>query len=609
MARVSEADRRRLLELLVDVLGDHLEEPYPPGQTARSVAAWGEAVNQRYADTVTFLEGFRNRRGRMVPDFGPAEIALEAGRALIRFTQVTFVAESDDAVRADAMSMVDNLRAEAILTVEDAILSIDRLLRMAALREVAESVEPLQEMSQRLADMLARSDLRPDELRAAAEDARVFMDEMEKLAKALDEGGLKGFVEMHAAEVKSLAEEVERALSEADMSDARKMTQRTSSALGDMAAGITAELERREQQAQQSKSKAKQLIEELEALADRQAELNGRIAGLREELDGRREAQISELWERVIAAATAAADAAGAYNESLTEAGRPFNEVELVAWARGELIEATRGAELRDLTGVRGSASEAQGAWGQYARRFQVLAMRGAPGGPGEREIAGVRQKIDTLAELVEALRRSDQAADPALRERLRDLEDEEVANHTELARLREDAKRVAQDFPVRPRGLETSLERADERMEQATAELGEGAAMQAQGSGQAAEQHIRDAIASMQEAMQQAQRASDESKPGQGEGEGEGGGKGGEEEGEGKEGEGKKGGEDGEEDGGEGEGEGTEGKSTRFELPEPEEFRTPEEYRRALLEGMSGDVPEEYEALKRRYYEELVHQ
>ncbi len=43
--------------------------------------------------------------------------------------------------------------------------------------------------------------------------------------------------------------------------------------------------------------------------------------------------------------------------------------------------------------------------------------------------------------------------------------------------------------------------------------------------------------------------------------------------------------------------------------IPAPEEFRTPEAYRRALLEGMQGDVPDEYEALKKRYYEELVRQ
>ena len=35
----------------------------------------------------------------------------------------------------------------------------------------------------------------------------------------------------------------------------------------------------------------------------------------------------------------------------------------------------------------------------------------------------------------------------------------------------------------------------------------------------------------------------------------------------------------------------------------------TPEAYRRALLEGMEGEVPSEYRALKKRYYEELVNQ
>ena len=45
------------------------------------------------------------------------------------------------------------------------------------------------------------------------------------------------------------------------------------------------------------------------------------------------------------------------------------------------------------------------------------------------------------------------------------------------------------------------------------------------------------------------------------------------------------------------------------FEIPAPEAFETPEQYRRQLLEGMEGDVPDEFEALKRRYYEELVRQ
>ena len=48
---------------------------------------------------------------------------------------------------------------------------------------------------------------------------------------------------------------------------------------------------------------------------------------------------------------------------------------------------------------------------------------------------------------------------------------------------------------------------------------------------------------------------------------------------------------------------------ASRIEIPAPEDFQTPEAYREALLEGMQADVPEEYRALLRRYYEDLVRQ
>ena len=46
-----------------------------------------------------------------------------------------------------------------------------------------------------------------------------------------------------------------------------------------------------------------------------------------------------------------------------------------------------------------------------------------------------------------------------------------------------------------------------------------------------------------------------------------------------------------------------------RFDLHVLDENMSPDEYRKALLKGMSDDVPEEYRRLKRRYYEELVRQ
>jgi hypothetical protein len=45
------------------------------------------------------------------------------------------------------------------------------------------------------------------------------------------------------------------------------------------------------------------------------------------------------------------------------------------------------------------------------------------------------------------------------------------------------------------------------------------------------------------------------------------------------------------------------------IDIPAPEDFQTPEAYRRALLEGMAGDVPEEYRSMKQQYFEELVRQ
>lgn len=55
--------------------------------------------------------------------------------------------------------------------------------------------------------------------------------------------------------------------------------------------------------------------------------------------------------------------------------------------------------------------------------------------------------------------------------------------------------------------------------------------------------------------------------------------------------------------------GEGTTSGPHEVSIPAPEEFETPEAYRKALLEGMQGDVPEAYRAQNRRYYEELVRQ
>ncbi len=147
-------------------------------------------------------------------------------------------------------------------------------------------------------------------------------------------------------------------------------------------------------------------------------------------------------------------------------------------------------------------------------------------------------------------------------------------------------AQELIQQMTARPDGLDEALQQGQERMGQAEGDLRLGQPMQAEGSQAAASEHIRDAMRALERAMQSQRRQQQELEQGG------------------------QGGQSGPDEGGQRADDGEQREQEmRMDLPEPEEFRTPEEYRRALLRGMEAGVPEQYRALKKRYYEELVHQ
>ena len=135
---------------------------------------------------------------------------------------------------------------------------------------------------------------------------------------------------------------------------------------------------------------------------------------------------------------------------------------------------------------------------------------------------------------------------------------------------------------------MQEALDEAADRMRDAGDDLGRGRPMEAEGSQGVASRRLEDAQQSLRQAMQQASEQA----------------QGGSQSSEGQEGRGEEGDSEGADRGGQGN-----ERDIELDIPTREEFRTPEEYRRALLEGMEGEVPEEYRSMKRRYYEELVHQ
>ena len=131
--------------------------------------------------------------------------------------------------------------------------------------------------------------------------------------------------------------------------------------------------------------------------------------------------------------------------------------------------------------------------------------------------------------------------------------------------------------------GLEEGMEGAIREMGRSSAALESGRTVEAEGAEEAAADRLQQALEALQQAAAAMEQMRDAMRGG--------GGHGGNRKGGGR----------------------TSDRGPAFpqsiEIPPPEEFETPEAYRKALLEGMKSEVPPEFEALKRRYYEDLVRQ
>ncbi|MCB9665207.1 MAG: hypothetical protein H6732_13940 [Alphaproteobacteria bacterium] len=584
-ARLTDDKRLELLDLLVALLATHLEDTYPPGRMAGDFARWGETLASRYQPLASFVDQFRGRRG-LAPEWAEVEGALEDGSTLIRFTQVSFVPGVVKAAHAGSVAAVDTLRLRAIESTEAAVLQVDGLIGNRAVREISEAAEELAVRAHDLRRFAEAADLGwlSLELAELASDAR----RLDELASRLKDGGLSDLVEARSAEAQALIEEAGRAVAERDVAEARTLSERVAFRLEELADGIREDMERRRERSDSMKGKQRDLIAQLEDLERRQQELAAEVAAARQEADQGYREQVRSLWERVQAQARTVGTTLQAYRDAMPEprahGDGVFNAREIVADTQDRADAAVTAAEALDLSALRGHVIDTEQAWRQYEERMLLLGSRferlGLPAGA---PLTRVTTAIRELQDLVEQLRRKDAAGDPAVRAQVRQAVDRQEQLSQEMSSAAGDARRLAQEMTVTPRELEPALKGATERMEGAVRELRRGDGMQAQGSQEAAAQHVRQIIESIKQAGRSAAQQQEEM---------EGGGSG--------------------EEGGDaqsGPGEGDEQQPQPMQLPEPEEFRTPEEYRAMLLRGMEGDVPEEYRALKRRYYEELVHQ
>ena len=570
---------------MIPILARFLTEPWPAGDTSGELAAWGEAVSQRYQPFVDAVEDVWSGISANTHDRAVAQRIVDTGRDLVRYTQVSFLPGSDEVPRDDAFSMTAGMRDDAIVALEDGILAFHRMKRNQALAELSEAATDLEDMAEQMEELLAQDDPDAQELLARLDMLERMMEQLAEKSAALEDGGLREFLNSRQSEAQNLMEEIREAIAEGRMEEARELMERLSKLVEEMGQGIRDELQRRTSEGNDAQDRAGELKAELQALEEEQRQLQSEVQAMRE-ADSPSAEKMAELWDELNRLAAEHRRSAEAYAADLAANRRAFYETERAAAGVENAAELQDAISAKDPRGARMAVGTGRRSWAMAHRALEIERerRRNLPG-PGPRELSALMRQLDQIEKLLDQLSKAEQRMDPQQMEQAQQMQDRQRDLDNRLRQAQQQAQELEQQFPVRPEGMQEALQDAGQRMEQAGEDLEGGQLMQAEGSQGVAAQRIRDAIESLEQAQQQAQQ---QSQPLSGEPQ------------------------EGHEEGGQRQ-DGNEMDNDQnmqdFEIPGREEFILPEEYRRALLEGMEGEVPEEYRAMKRRYYEELVHQ
>lgn len=575
------AVRRQLRDALVLVLADFLLDPSPPAATGELVAAWSTAANGRYE---AFDELVRDAFGGVEPTGVDGVVLGElasARRELLGFARAMAAGPS---APADAEAL-QGLQAAHVEAIEGAVLVFDEMIRRAAAARLAE-----------LADQLAREAeaLEEDLQTLSREAAQARLDQLERLMKNLAEEAarlgdaqLQEFLNARNAEIDELMDEVRKALAEGRMEDARALMDRLAKQLQDLAESLAEQQRAQGEQSDALQKAMEQLQEDLAALDARQEKQQQATEAAREKFGGDMDAAL-KLWQEAEKKAEQVVEALRTVPPAVAADGLPAALPRAAADALAEaegLLDSVRARDL-PLARERVERSESQVGMLQFgfsATSRRSSAVAGTLAGPS-RTVDEQLTRLEEIRALLDRLARSQSQSKPELARELQKLAAEQQQIAEQAQKLQQDAQGVARNLPMKAPGLERGTEQAAEQSGRAAEAMQRGDPNGAEGGQQATRDGLREAQEALDQAQENLRQMQQAARPSSGQGQS-------------------------------GEGQRDEGTnpsqqdSQDIRIPAPEQFQTPEEYRNALLEGMSGQVPDEYQNLNRRYYEELVRQ
>ncbi len=569
--------REALLAALIPPLADFLLDPALPADTGAQATRWAANADDRY---VAFDLVARQTEGLNRRNFEARVIENVNGARRDLFAFVRGLPEGKLG-NVDVTSFT-SLQTANVATLEMAVWTLDKISRAEAYKAIVELATALALDARVLQESLAS--LTTPQALARLDRLDRQMDALGTLTKKLDRGSMRSFLESRTAELdgamgaarRDIAKNADTAVKVADL-------QRIADLLDEMAGGVEEAQKRSGEGDDALKKEIERLDQEFRELAAAQEALEAKTQAAREK-HGQSLDEGLKAWAEVDAATKAAERALS--NPSLS--ALPSRSVQAgIGDAQHDGKGLGDSVRARDTEQAADRAEDTVQSIERARRRLDAAARTGqvdASAAAAASSSLDEAQKAAMKARAaLQKLQDAQSTGSPELTEALNSLSGEQSGVAGRAVEAAKAAKKVAQQMQSDASAMEEAAVEGASQAKRATGDLQKGDAMASEGAQDAAS----DAFRRAREALQQAVKDQQEMQQAAG-----GGGVGEKQPG----------------SGGDGEEQQLDA-AMEVTIPAPEEFETPEAYRKALLEGMQGEVPESYRAASRRYYEELVRQ
>jgi uncharacterized protein YicC (UPF0701 family) len=568
---------RKLRDLLIPILAEYLVEEQP---TMDSVYGWSLQARTRY-DKLRALTDSEWSEGW--PTYLSAELIAELfseSGEMFRTVTTTFGPQRVGTPSTEDLRLFAESYTTHIERIERTIFLIDRMLRQVAFAKVGETAQSLDRNASRLAQL----DFDTLSAQQIVNRLSALDDSFEEISDAVtDLGGysIKEFVEGRLNEVQNL-EKVVRDSVDTEESTTQDLANQFSMSVSQFSEGVQEMLER-------SKAEEDKLQEEMESLIEKLEELDAEQQELAEKLTEARSSdpnakKVAQLWQQIEQKMERSVELANE-NEQLLKDGRGFRtgSIRSVTRFSEDLQSMLRSVIVRDQAELTLQLLLFERQESRLSMVLQNEGNRSRPASePKPPELTDLNRNAIEIDRTLDEIRQmlTDEAfymgeTNPEMLQFTMNQVGLESDLESQLRELLPKITEVEQQMPTATGEATEFAQQGVKAMEDAIEVLKEGDDMAGESLEYQASARIQDTIEALKQAaqdMQQMQQQSQQMMTG------------------------------------ESTGESSESMSS-VELNPLEKEVSPEEYRKMLLEGMQGDVPDEYQALKKKYYEELVAQ